>query len=75
MGMVWSVCVCVRWVWRGVKMVQLGQTEGPIKHSTARSQTRGYLRCSLLYRDTHNSSIQPASPSATVRQWTEAAGQ
>lgn len=25
----------------GVEMVQLGQTEGPIKHSTVRSQTRG----------------------------------
>lgn len=32
--------MCVRLVGRGVKMVQLGQTEGPIKHSAARSQTR-----------------------------------
>lgn len=40
MGVVWSVCVGGGGV-GGVEMVQLGQTEGPIKHSTARSQTQG----------------------------------
>lgn len=75
---VWNVCVFEGmegggvWLRRfggvgGCKMVQLGQTEGLIKHSTARSQTRGWLRCSLLCRDTLTSSIQPASPPATVQ--------